>query len=133
MTTLQQTHHQTSDRPAAILRAVILSSIHAVLGVAVLSLAPDVDDRAQFVVINAVIGVILLAGAAFIWSGNRWGTIAAMVFNGLFFLMAVPELFATDPAALPFFAGAVLILAGCTIGLLMTRSARDYRSSSRSL
>jgi hypothetical protein len=128
MTSMQQAARPASAMPGTVIGAIALSLAHAAFGLIAISVIPDVEDRGQYIVINAVIAAILVAGAAAIWSGIRKATFAAIGFNALFFLMAVPEVFATDPEGLKYFAAVVLVLAGTTLALLFTPAARDHRA-----
>lgn len=128
MSSMQQAARPTSAMPGAVVGAAALSLVHAAFGLIAISVIPDIEDRGQFIAINAVIAVILAAGATAIWSGKRKATFAAIGFNALFFLMAVPEVFATDPEGLKYFAAVILVLAGSTLALLFTPAARAHRA-----
>ena len=83
----------SSLRPREIQWAVWLVVINAVGGFLASLFWPDIEDRGTFIIVGAVLAAVLLVTAWFLWQGNRWGSIAAIVANGLNILLSVPAFF----------------------------------------
>jgi hypothetical protein len=113
-------------RPRDIQWAVILVLINAVGGFIATFALPDVDDRGTFIVVGGIISLVLLATAWFLWQGNRWGSIAAIVANALNILLCIPAFFDPDPASLAVGAAVSMVLSIGTIFFALTPSARAF-------
>lgn len=114
-------------RPRDIQWAVILAVINAVGGFIATLVWPDVEDRGTFIAVGAVITLVLLVTAWFLWNGNRWGSIAAIVANVLNVLLSVPFFFDdTQPRSLAFGAVASILLGIGTVVFALTPAARAF-------
>lgn len=80
-------------RPREIQWAVWLVLINAVGGFLASLFWPDIEDRGAFIVVGGIISLVLLVTAWFLWQGNRWGSIAAVVANALNVLLSFPAFF----------------------------------------
>ncbi len=116
----------TSGRPTFVKWAVVLIAINAVGGVVSTAFWPDIEDRATVLTVSSIISVVLLVTAWFVWNGNRWGTIAAIVANGLNALLAVPGYFNADPKSIVVGVSMTIVLSAATIALLAMPESRKY-------
>jgi hypothetical protein len=116
---------RSETRPRPILYAVVLMVINAVGGPLFGALAPDVDDRGTVIVVRSVLGLIMLAVAAWLWMGSRWGAWASIAINVFNILLAIPAYFAADGV---FMAGATIsiLLSLGTIWFIWTPEAKAF-------
>jgi hypothetical protein len=118
----------TGQRPQFILWATILIAVNAIGGVLFSTLWPDLDDRGTVVSVSIVIAAIMLVTAWFLWNGNRWGTIAAIVVQALNMLLALPGFSESDMIA-----GVLitLLLSVATIVLVLLPESRAFWNGGR--
>jgi len=118
--------NRSAARPREIDVAVVLAVINAVGGLLVAIAWPDIEDRGVFLVVSAVFSAILLVTAWFLWSGRRWGAIAAIAANALNILLAIPAFFASEPRSLAIGAAISIALSAGTIVLALMPAGRAY-------
>lgn len=121
----------SSGRPTFVTWATVLIVINAVGGLLFTALWPDLSERGTVFTVSCVFAALFLLSAWFLWNGNRWGAIGAIVINVLNILLAIPGLF--DPDEKGFIVGASIsiVLSLATIVLLVMPESRAYWNGGR--
>jgi hypothetical protein len=94
---------------------------------------PDLDDRGTVITVSTVAGLLMLAAAYFLWSGNRWGAIATIALNVLNILAGIPSFFDTSADGFVVGAATSIVLSLAIIALVMMPVSRAFWSRERAV
>lgn len=123
MTTIS--YGSETERPTPVVAAVALSAISSVVGLAFILTWPDLEDRAIMFGVTLVLTSLLFVALWFLWSGSRWGAVAALMLNALNVLLAVPGFFSGDPGLIAI--NAIYTAASMvTVVLLLSATSRAF-------
>lgn len=106
----------TAARPQAIQWAVIATAVNAIGGVLFAAFWPDLEDRGTILTVSIVLSLLMLGGAAWLWTGARWGAIATLANHGLNVLLTLPGYFQGDAE---FIVGGSISLALSVIAIVL--------------
>lgn len=75
---------------------------------------------------SLVFGLVMVATAWFLWNGNRWGSIVAIVAQVLNILLAIPWFFDPDPKSLVIGVVVTIVLSGAALWFALSPESRAY-------
>lgn len=106
----------------------MLLAVVDIVGLA--GLGADNGPPVPIVLLDAVLGLITLAGARMVWRGRRSGVVTVIVARVISALTALPAFFVDDvPGWVPFFVGILVVLTIVGVGLLVASLRRQEFSA----